>query len=100
VRDQRVVHVLEEDGRGAEEVEGDAVGNLEDIELFFFRENFVDVGFKAREGVEEFVAEGALGGGLDLGFRAGGESGGDVLGVEGGGAWGGRTDSFLNMVGG
>lgn len=65
-----VVHVLVEEGRGAEDVEGDAVGDFDEVELFFFWQDGVDVWFEARVGFEDFGADGALGGGLDLFVRS------------------------------
>lgn len=61
-----VVHVLPEEGRAAEDVEGDAVGDFDQVELFLFGQDLVDVRFEAWVGFEDLGADGALGGGLDL----------------------------------
>ena len=75
VGDDGVVHVLVEEGFAVEGVEGDAVGDLDEVELGFFGQDVVDVLGEEGVGFEEFGAQGALDGGLDFGFCAGGEAG-------------------------
>lgn len=74
VRDKRVCHMLIEQRRAAQNVEGYTVRYLQDIELFLFRQDLVDIGFELRERLEEFCSEGALCRGFDLGFRTWRES--------------------------
>lgn len=49
MRRQRVVHVLEEQRGVVQDVEGDAVRDLDEVELGFLGQDVVDVGFE--EGV-------------------------------------------------
>ena len=58
--------MLPEEWCRVEAVQVHAVWDFEEVELFFLREDFVDVGFEARVGFEDFGADAALGGGLDL----------------------------------
>ena len=82
VRDDRVVHVLPEQRRGVQRVQVNSIRDFDQVELLFFRQDFVDVRFEEGVGFEDFGADAALGGGFDFGFLAWGESGGgDSLGV-------------------
>ena len=67
--------------------------------MLFLGEDLIDVGLEFGVGFEDFGADAALDGGLDFRLCAGGESGGELLGLVGGGwhVWV-RTDSFLNML--
>lgn len=92
MRHERVVHVLEEERGRVEGVEGDAVGEFDQVELFFLGEDVLDVGFEEGEGVEDFGADGALGAGFYFGLCAGGDAaGGGLVGGEGGGSRGRGT---------
>jgi hypothetical protein len=66
---QRVVHVLEEEGCGAEGIERDAVGQFYEVELLLFGEDVVDVGVEEGVGFDNLGTDGALGAGLYFGFR-------------------------------
>lgn len=79
VWDDGVVHVLPEEGRAAIAVEGDAVGDFDEVELFFFGQDLFNVGFEEGVGFEDFGADRALDGGFDFGFGAGGESVGESV---------------------
>ena len=82
VRHNGIIHVLPEQRLAAEAVEGDAVRDLDRVELLLLGQDLIDVGLDAGIGVEDFLADGALGGGLDFGFGAGGEAGkGEILGA-------------------
>ena len=70
MRHDGVVHVLPEERRGVEDVEGDAVGEFDEVELGLFGDDFVDVWFELGVGVEDFGADVALDGGLYFGFGA------------------------------
>ena len=74
VRDDRVVHVLPKQRLALQAVQAHAVGDFDEVDLFFFRQDFVDVRVQGWVGFEDAGADGALGGGLYFGFRAGGES--------------------------
>lgn len=74
MRDQRVVKVLEEQHAAVECVEGDAIGELDHVELRFLGEDIIDVRFEERELAEELGAEVALDGGFELGFLRGGDA--------------------------
>ena len=67
--------MLPEQRRVVEAVEADTVGDLDEVELFLFGQDFIDVRFEERVCFEDFGADTALDAGFDLGFRAGGESG-------------------------
>jgi hypothetical protein len=100
VRNDGVVHVLPEQRGVVEAVEADAVGDLDEVELFLFGQDFIDVRFEEGVCFEDFGADAALDARLDFGFRAGRESllvFVRIWGVLCGGLV--RTDSFLNMVG-
>lgn len=75
VRDDGVVHVLPKKRAVVQRIEGDAVGNFDEIELVLFGEDGVDVRFDEGVCVEDALADCALGGGFDFCFGAGGESG-------------------------
>lgn len=65
--DDHVVNVLlVEEGRGVEDVEGVAVGELHGGEGGLFGEDLVDVRGEEGVGGEEVLAEGALDGGFEL----------------------------------
>jgi hypothetical protein len=80
VRDDGVVHVLPEERRVVEAVEADAVGDLDEVELFLFGQDFIDVRFEEGVCFEDFAADAALDARLDFGFRAGRESCWNLLG--------------------
>lgn len=105
VGDERVVHVLEEERRGAKGIEGDAVRpvsssrgpgqschvaewcgkksggewgqmvQLQKVQLRFLWYYLVDMGRQQGVGLCDFRANGALDGGFDFGFGAGGDTG-------------------------
>ena len=66
--------MLPEQRLPAETIEAHAVGDLDEVELFFFGQDGVDVGVEERVGFEDASADGALGGGFYFGFGAGGEA--------------------------
>ena len=66
--------MLPEQRLPAETVEAHTVGDLDEVDLFFFGQDDVDVGVEEGVGFEDAGADGALGGGFDFGFGAGGES--------------------------
>ena len=68
-----IVHMLEKQRLAVEAVHAHAVRHFHQIELLFLGEDVIDVRFQAGVGFEDFVADGALGGGFDFGFCAGGE---------------------------
>lgn len=55
-------------------VEGDAVGDLDEVELALLRQDVVDVRGQEGVGVEDAGADGALDGGFDFGFGSGNEA--------------------------
>lgn len=65
--------MLPEQGPRVEDVERDAVGQLDEVELGLFRQEFVDVRREEGVGLEDLGADGALHGGFDFRFGAGGE---------------------------
>ena len=70
VRDDGVVHVLPEERGRVQAIEAHAVGYLDEVELFFLRQDFIDVGFEEWVGFEDFGSDAALDRGFDFGFRA------------------------------
>lgn len=58
--EEGIVHVLEEEGRRVEGVEGDAVGELDEVELLFLREDVFNVGLELGVFFEHFGADCAL----------------------------------------
>lgn len=71
--------MLEEEGHVVEGVEGDAVGQFDEVELGFLGQDVFDLGFEGWVGFEDFGADGALDGGFYFGFCAGGYAGRFVL---------------------
>ena len=126
MREESVIHVLEEERGGIEGVERDAIGTvlllamgpwrvngtddtrtgerggtwdaqLYKVELLLLGHDVFDVGLEQRVCVEHFLADGALDGGLDLRLCAGGDAARISL-VLRRRKLTGKTHSFLNMV--
>jgi len=74
VRDQWVIKVLEEEDFVVEGVERKAVGELDQVQLGFFRKDVVDVWGEEGELLEEAGAEGALDRRFELSLLGGGYS--------------------------
>ena len=62
--------MLPEERGAVEDVEGDAVGEFDEVELRFLRDDLVDVRFELGVGFEDFGADGALDRGFNFGFCA------------------------------
>lgn len=73
MRDDCVIHMLPKHWCAAYAVQAHAIGDLDEIELFFFRQEGVDVGSEEGVGFEDFGADGALGAAFDFGRGAFGE---------------------------
>jgi len=71
MRDDSIVHMLKEQRRIVQSIKRDSVWKLDQVELFFLRQDLVDVGFEKRVGLENLGADAPLYRGFNLRLRPG-----------------------------